>query len=206
MFIDQGSVAQAYVATLTALSFCIIQTKFMPYESQHDNLLKQICEVQLLMTLLISIVLRTDLVDDLLGEPGYDIILVFVNVFFVPGFMTVVSTIALYSVCWLVYDLLKKKKLIKAKTAAVHEIVYGQTRSVMAEQLEVEVLRQKKAEEERNEKTRLQAAERQEREKRDKEDVVNKFDIQLRPYVTELHRGALSVCIHARDVAASSRD
>lgn len=56
----------------------------MPYESAKDNLLKQLCEVQLLMTLLVSIVLRTDLVDDLLGEPGYDIILVLVNAIMVP--------------------------------------------------------------------------------------------------------------------------
>eukprot|EP01046_Picozoa_sp_COSAG06_P118908 COSAG06_NODE_66123_length_255_cov_0.660256_1_plen_84_part_11 len=74
IFVEQGSIAQAYEATLTAFVFCVIQTKYMPYESHKDNILKQLCEVQLLMTLLISIVLRTDLSNDAVGVAGYDMI------------------------------------------------------------------------------------------------------------------------------------
>ena len=61
IFVPPGTIAQCYVATLTAFSFCVVQTKYMPYAARKDNILKQLCEVQLLMTLLISIILRTDL-------------------------------------------------------------------------------------------------------------------------------------------------
>jgi hypothetical protein len=61
IFVPPGTIAQCYIATLTAFVFCVIQTKYMPYETHRDNILKQLCEIQLLMTLLISIILRTDL-------------------------------------------------------------------------------------------------------------------------------------------------
>ena len=82
----------------------------MPYDSTKDNILKQLCEVQLLMTLLVSIVLRTELSDDFLGESGYDMILVGVNALMVPGFMLVASIVGLYMLLYPVYKLLHKQK------------------------------------------------------------------------------------------------
>eukprot|EP01048_Picozoa_sp_COSAG05_P004476 COSAG05_NODE_242_length_13038_cov_60.915140_2_plen_1425_part_00 len=91
IFVPQGSIAQCYIATLTAFGYAVIQTKYMPYAGRKDNLLKQLCEVQLLMTLLISIVLRTDLTEDVISVAGYDTILVVVNVVLVPGFMFIAA-------------------------------------------------------------------------------------------------------------------
>ena len=145
IFIDQGTIAQAYVATITAFAFCVIQTKYMPYALHQDNILKQLCEVQLLMTLLVSIILRTDLEEDALGETGYDIILMAVNILMVPGFMMLFASIGLWAVTCLLWDLLRKNRKIMEKTNAIHELSKGITESVLARELKknaVEQIRQ----------------------------------------------------------------
>eukprot|EP01048_Picozoa_sp_COSAG05_P020642 COSAG05_NODE_3559_length_1990_cov_2.333157_2_plen_301_part_00 len=118
IFVPPGTIAQCYVATLTAFVFCVIQTKYMPYDARKDNLLKQLAEVQLLMTLLISIILRTDLEDDAIAVAGYDFILLCVNVFMVPGFLTVAALGGLLALIALIHSYNKKRKLIKLKKFA----------------------------------------------------------------------------------------
>ena len=162
----------------------------MPYDSAKDNILKQLCEVQLLMTLLVSIVLRTELSDDLLGESGYDMILVGVNALMVPGFMLVASIVGLYMLLYLVYKLLHKQKWIKTKTDAVHEIVSGQVNSIVAKQLKHEVMQKVKEEKHVQIEKSMRLASQQEIIKKEREDLFNKFDQHLRPYVTDFHRGA----------------
>lgn len=110
-----GSIAQCYVATITAFIFCVIQTKWMPYAEPKDNYLKQLAEVQLLMTLLVSIILRTDLSAEDLGRAGYDTILLGVNVVMVPGFLCVAGLWGLYELLKKVKEFVRKKRLIKQK-------------------------------------------------------------------------------------------
>eukprot|EP01047_Picozoa_sp_COSAG01_P014853 COSAG01_NODE_733_length_13988_cov_1136.208150_4_plen_420_part_00 len=115
IFVRPGSIAQCYVATITAFVFCVIQTKWMPYAEPKDNYLKQLAEVQLLMTLLVSIILRTDLSAEDVGRGGYDIILLMVNVVMVPGFLVVAAVWGFYELCKKLNEYAKKKKLIKKK-------------------------------------------------------------------------------------------
>lgn len=115
IFVRPGSIAQCYVATITAFVFCVIQTKWMPYAEPKDNYLKQLAEVQLLMTLLVSIILRTDLSAEDVGRGGYDIILLLVNLVMVPGFLVVAAVWGLYELCKKLNEFAKKKSLIKKK-------------------------------------------------------------------------------------------
>eukprot|EP01048_Picozoa_sp_COSAG05_P009696 COSAG05_NODE_809_length_7187_cov_20.173109_4_plen_336_part_00 len=125
IFVPPGTIAQAYVATLTSFTFCVIQTKYMPYEAMQDNLLKQLCELQLLMTLIISIVLRTDLEDDAIPEAGYDIILLVVNVVMMPGFLSVAATVGLIGAANLMADYVQKRRHIKLREVAMSDMDSG---------------------------------------------------------------------------------
>ena len=168
IFVDQGSIAQAYVATLTAFTFTVIQTKYMPYAAQKDNLLKQLCEVQLLMTLLISIILRTDLVDEPLSSLGYDFILLGVNVMMVPGFMALAGAVGLWGLAWLIFDYLRKRKAIKLKTAAIAELSSGKDQSEysqLAKDLQVRVVDQKRAAENQRMRDMIRKAEMEEKKR-----------------------------------------
>ena len=118
IFVTPGSIAQSYVATLTAFAFCVIQTKYMPYDALQDNLLKQLAEVQLLMTLLISIILRTDLRDEALTAQGYDLILLCVNVLMVPGFLFIAAAGGVITLISLIISYTSKRKIIKQKQFA----------------------------------------------------------------------------------------
>lgn len=167
IFVPPGTIAQAYVATLTAFVFCVIQTKYMPYDALKDNLLKQLCEVQLLMTLLISIILRTDLEDDLISEYGYDVILVAVNSLMVPAFITIAAVGGLIVAVGLIYELYQKKMKIKRRQTAFNE---KDTAKLDLKEQEI------RAEVQREAKKKIVAA--QERERRRK--IKEKEDKQKR--------------------------
>ena len=97
-----------------------MQTEHMPYAESKDNILKQLCEVQLLMTLPISIILRTDLENDAIAEQGYDIILVIVNVVMVPSFMFVAGVAGLASLLILLHQYANKVAFAKKWQKALH--------------------------------------------------------------------------------------
>ena len=106
--------------------------------------------------------------------------------------MLVVGVVGAYTLVFLVHGFLRHHKLIAVKTDAVYEIVYGQELSEMAQKIEHEVRTQAKHEGEVRAQQRLELAKRQEREKKQKEDLSKHFDTKIRPYVTDMHRGALS--------------
>ena len=126
IFVPPGTVAQSYVATLTSFAFCVIQTKYMPYDAMQDNILKQLCEGQLLMTLIISIVLRTDLEEDAITEAGYDMILVTVNIVMMPGFLAVAAIAGLFGATGLLTDYVQKRRHIQLREAAISDMDAGQ--------------------------------------------------------------------------------
>ena len=76
IFVDQGSVFQAFIGGCVSFSFFAIQVKCQPFKEDIDNLLKAVAEAQLFITLFISVVLRTDLGNDALSEDSYGGILV----------------------------------------------------------------------------------------------------------------------------------
>ena len=80
------------------VSFLLVQTRLTPYDSAKSNFLKQLAETQLFLTLLISIVLRGDLVGEALGADGYDGILTSVNVFMVPLALSIFSLQGLWAI------------------------------------------------------------------------------------------------------------
>jgi hypothetical protein len=59
-FIDQGSIFQCFVGACIACTFLTVQLKFWPYANHTDNVLKAVAEGQLFLTLLLSIVLRSE--------------------------------------------------------------------------------------------------------------------------------------------------
>jgi hypothetical protein len=71
IFVDQGSIFQAFVGACVAFGFFAAQVKCEPFVNPIDNLLKAVAEAQLFLTLLGSIVLRTDLGKDALSEDSY---------------------------------------------------------------------------------------------------------------------------------------
>ena len=78
IFCAQGTVFQAFGGCCVAFVFFAVQTRCWPYSNSGDNWLKCVAEAQLFLTLLISIILRTELVKDLLTPDGYGTILVVV--------------------------------------------------------------------------------------------------------------------------------
>ena len=64
IFIDQGSTFQAFCGGIVAFSFFAVQCSTAPFVSMTGNLLKAVAEAQLFITLLISIVLRTNVGED----------------------------------------------------------------------------------------------------------------------------------------------
>eukprot|EP01048_Picozoa_sp_COSAG05_P006540 COSAG05_NODE_428_length_9890_cov_4.534470_8_plen_189_part_00 len=116
----------------------------MPYDSLKDNLLKQLCEVQLLMTLIIAIILRTDLEGDVIVREGYDIILVCVNVFMVPGFLGVAAASGVVAAAILLYGWMEKKKILILRQQAIEELSKGRADSDMAKELQKKAADDKK--------------------------------------------------------------
>ena len=88
IFAGQGTVFQAYAGTTIACVFLAIQTRFWPYADPLDNKLKFVAEAQLFTTLLISIVLRTNIYTDVLTRDQYGGILV-VSFFAAPAVVLV---------------------------------------------------------------------------------------------------------------------
>ena len=77
-FVDRGSVFQAFAGAIIVFLFCMLQSSMRPYQKDGDNRLKAVAEAQLFATLLVSIVLRTDLRNDALSAHGYGNILIVV--------------------------------------------------------------------------------------------------------------------------------
>ena len=63
IFIDQGSIFQAFCGGVVAFVFFAVQCAVRPYVSVSDNVLKMVSEAELFITLFISVVLRTDVAD-----------------------------------------------------------------------------------------------------------------------------------------------
>jgi hypothetical protein len=75
-FIDQGTVLQAFAGTCIVVCFLGLQCCVFPYRVRSDNILRVCAEGQLVLTLLISIILRTQLEREHLTPDGYGRILV----------------------------------------------------------------------------------------------------------------------------------
>ena len=71
-----GTVLQAFAGTCIAFFFCCLQCRVCPYRERSDNLLKACAEAQLFFTLLISIILRTQLEREPVSSDDYGTILV----------------------------------------------------------------------------------------------------------------------------------
>ena len=78
VFMDRGSMMQATMATFISLVFFTVQVRWMPYVEPNNNILSALAEAQVFVTLVLSIVLRSD---DWKTESfqGYDTLLVTVN-------------------------------------------------------------------------------------------------------------------------------
>ena len=63
IFIDQGSIFQAFCGGAVAFVFFSVQCRTWPYVSMTDNMLKAVAEAELFITLFISVILRTDVAD-----------------------------------------------------------------------------------------------------------------------------------------------
>lgn len=63
IFIDQGSIFQAFCGGVVAFVFFAVQCMARPYASVTDNILKGVAEAELFITLFISVILRTDVAD-----------------------------------------------------------------------------------------------------------------------------------------------
>ena len=68
--------AQAFGGCCVGVMFFGVQSKVWPYKNSSDNWLKLCAELQLFMTLVLSIVLRTTLGKDFLTADGYGVLLV----------------------------------------------------------------------------------------------------------------------------------
>jgi hypothetical protein len=79
IFVDAGSTAQVFVACVVSFFFFSLQMACMPYEQPGNNHLKVAAEIQTFLTLLVSIVLRSSLEDEIIQEDGYGLMLVVVN-------------------------------------------------------------------------------------------------------------------------------
>lgn len=66
IFVAQGSVFQAFAGACIGCCFLATQARYRPFAETQDNVLKAVAEAQLFLTLLVSIVLRTDLGKDFL--------------------------------------------------------------------------------------------------------------------------------------------
>jgi heme/copper-type cytochrome/quinol oxidase subunit 2 len=75
-FIQHGTILQTVAGTFIAFVFFGLQVWVCPYRESSDNLLKACAEGQLFVTLLISIVLRTQLEREPVSSDDYGIILV----------------------------------------------------------------------------------------------------------------------------------
>ena len=71
----------------------------MVFVKSKDNFLKLVAEAQLFLTLLISLVLRSDLTGNKIGVSGYDRILVIVTIFMVPLVLVVSSVQGIWGAC-----------------------------------------------------------------------------------------------------------
>jgi len=75
-FVDQGSTTQAFVGGCIAFAFFAIQVKTWPFVATIDNVLKATAEAQLFVTLFVTVVLRTNLTEDILTADDYGSILI----------------------------------------------------------------------------------------------------------------------------------
>lgn len=90
VFVAPGSTTQVFFGILVCFVFFAAQTKHNVFAGDQDNFLKQIAEAQLFLTLLITVMLRTDLAHETIGTDGYDMILA-VLTFMVPLVLVVFS-------------------------------------------------------------------------------------------------------------------
>ena len=84
VLVDRGSVAQICVAICISFFFFALHVKTWPYKAPEDNWLKASTEVALFITVLMAIVLRTDLQNEQVGEQFYDDLVVMSFVVLVP--------------------------------------------------------------------------------------------------------------------------
>ena len=58
---DRGSVLQVVVAACLSLGFIVLHQSLWPYKLSADNLFKAAVEIQIFLTILVALVLKTDL-------------------------------------------------------------------------------------------------------------------------------------------------
>lgn len=94
IFIDPGSTAQIFVACNISFFFFALQMACQPFFQSGNNHLKTAAEIQTFVTLLVSIVLRSELKGERLTRDHYDILLVVINLSLAPiPFVFMISVI-----------------------------------------------------------------------------------------------------------------
>ena len=64
---DRGSVLQVVVAACLSLGFIVLHQSLWPYKLSADNLFKAAVEIQIFLTILVALVLKTDLRAEAVG-------------------------------------------------------------------------------------------------------------------------------------------
>eukprot|EP01051_Picozoa_sp_SAG22_P007310 SAG22_NODE_510_length_9598_cov_6.080114_4_plen_700_part_00 len=74
--VDRGSVAQVTCAAMLSFAFSMLQFKIWPYKMTVDNRFKAAVEAQIFFTILIALLLKCNLDEEMVGEGFYDAVVV----------------------------------------------------------------------------------------------------------------------------------
>ena len=123
IFVDPGTIFQAVCGTCIAFTFCLIEVIAWPYSNKQDNVLKTVGEIQLFVTLLLTIVLQsTDdaLAWDTLDGRQYDVILA-ISFFVTPLLYIFFSGTTLCRCCRRLYQKRKGSRSVVVDEQLRHE-------------------------------------------------------------------------------------
>ena len=84
IFAEQSSVSQTFIGMIISFFFFALVSDTMPYQEDAADRLKMFSETQLFLTLLCSLMLQTDLSEQVVSRDVIDTVLVAVNVFAMP--------------------------------------------------------------------------------------------------------------------------
>ena len=85
IFAEQSSVSQTFIGMIISFFFFALVSDTMPYQEDAADRLKMFSETQLFLTLLCSLMLQTDLSEQVVSRDVIDTVLVTVNVFAMPA-------------------------------------------------------------------------------------------------------------------------
>jgi hypothetical protein len=74
--VGRGSAAQVGCAACLSVGFIMLQFKLWPYKLSADNTFKAVIEAQIFATVLVALLLKTDLTTEAVGASFYDVMLV----------------------------------------------------------------------------------------------------------------------------------